>query len=284
VVSSPNSAIQQEVIDAVKRSLVSAPGPQPVLREIAVADYPAHDAPTPDLIVTIGTEAARTVLQKPPATKVFCAFLPEGSYQALVRSTAGGSAERVSALVLDQPFQRRMRLVMLALPQYTRLGVILGPQSRAQKSALLRAARNTGLTLRTEIVNSEKELIASVTRVLDDSDVLFAVPDPLVFNRSTAQSILLTSYRIGKPVVGYSRTYVTAGSLLALHSEPEQIGRQIVDSLRLHAAGGRLPPLQHPRYFSVEINHRVAHSLDLDLPGREQLQQQLAAENGEGAP
>jgi len=63
---------------------------------------------------------------------------------------------------------------------------------------------------------------------------------------------------------------------------PAQIGRQIGEELlAMHKKSGRpllLPEPGYPRYFSVEINERVARSLGL-APGRaEDLARRLADE------
>ncbi len=113
---------------------------------------------------------------------------------------------------------------------------------------------------------------------MDDADVLLAVPDPLVFNRHTAQSVLLTTYRLSKPVAAYSRTYVTAGALFSVYSTPAQIGRQIGEELlAMQDSPGRpLPAPGYPRYFSVEINERVARSLGIEPGQAEDLRRRLS--------
>src|SRR4030065_2385532 len=122
---------------------------------------------------------------------------------------------------------RQLRLIRLALPGRTRVGMVLGPDSQKSERELRRAATVAGIVPRMEQISDEKQLVGALHRVLDDADVLLAVPDALVFNRHTAQSMLLTTYRLGKPVAGYSRAYVTAGALFAVYSTPSQIGRHI---------------------------------------------------------
>ena len=146
---------------------------------------------------------------------------------------------------------------------------MLSQDSQKSEHELRRAAAVAGIVLRMEQIGDEKQLVGALHRVLDDADVLLAVPDPLVFNRNTAQSVLLTTYRMGKPVAGYSRAYVTAGALLAVYSTPAQIGRQIGEELlTMQVRPGRpLPAPGYPRYFSVEVNERVARSLGIE-PGQ----------------
>lgn len=278
VVVAERSAPHEEVLAAMRASLADALDRKIVLRVTAPADFgrsPANagDRRRPDLVVTIGTEAASAVLAGRQPVPVLCAFLPESSYDALLQARGPDAQPELalhSAIFLDQPLHRQMQLLRLALPRHTRIGVVLGPESRRSEATLQRAAIAAGRTLRVERIADEKQLIQALYRVMDEADVLLAVPDPLVFNRHTAQSVLLTTYRLGKPVAGYSRAYAGAGALLAVYSTPAQIGRQIGETLRAlaEAPGRALPPPRHPRYFSVEVNERVAHSLGLD-PGPE---------------
>ena len=116
-----------------------------------------------------------------------------------------------------------------------------------------------------------------LSELLADIDLLLTLPDPAVYNKRTIVSVLLSSYRQRVPVVGFSRAYVKAGALIALHSTPEQIGRQIAEALVHRLAHGRWPRagIQHPNYFDVAINARVARSLGIRLPQPQDLLHRL---------
>jgi ABC-type uncharacterized transport system substrate-binding protein len=287
-VTAAHSPAHAEVIAALRAKLDDAPERRVALRVTTVAELAQDtadggDRPAPDLILTVGTEAAAAVLHGQPAAPVYCSLLPQAAYSPLL---AGGErAPTSSALYLDQPVARQLRLIRLALPRLARIGVVLGPESRQGEAALRRAAAGLGLTLRVEVIHEERHLVGALHRVMDEADVLLAVPDPLVFNRHTAQSVLLATYRLGKPVVGYSRAYVGAGALLAVYSTPAQIGRQLGEWLLARPEpAGRLPPPRHPRYFSVDVNERVAHSLGYEIVPEEELARRLLEADKEDGP
>ncbi|HWR88406.1 MAG TPA: ABC transporter substrate binding protein [Acidiferrobacterales bacterium] len=273
VVMTEHGPAYEEVLGSMRATLANAQDKKLSLHAITTDEFTQDGARTPDrnapdLVVTVGTDAAMAVMQTQPAVPVYCSFLPQPAYAMLV-NRARGEQVRVSALYLDQPFVRQLHLIRLALPAHARIGVVLGPESRKNERALRNAVSAVGATLRVEQISDEKQLIGALHQVMDKADILLAVPDPLVFNRNTAQNVLLTTYRLGKPVAGYSRAYVTAGALLSVYSTPAQIGRQIGEELLAmqDRPGRALPAPGYPRYFSVEINERVARSLGIE-PGQ----------------
>jgi ABC-type uncharacterized transport system substrate-binding protein len=139
------------------------------------------------------------------------------------------------------------------------------------------AASEAKLELAAEKIGTAEELLPALQRVLADSDVLLAVPDPLVFNRGTVQSLLLATYRFQDPVFGFSHAYVRAGALASVYTTPEQAGWQ-AGELVLRVMGSRpvlLPPPEYPRYFSVSVNYQVARSLGLSVADEAELLRKL---------
>ena len=142
-----------------------------------------------------------------------------------------GGRQRTSAIYLDQPFERQVRLIRLAFPEVRRVGVLLGSDQSGLAGELGEVLRAQRLSLVHQTLAEKERLIGPLENVLSGADLLLAVPDPLVFNRNTAQSLFLTSYRYRVPVLGYSRSMTRAGALLSLHSSPAQIGHQTAEWL-----------------------------------------------------
>ncbi len=290
VVIPQKSSAHEEALAALRTSLADAHGNAGLLRVMTAAEFSengqrATDRKMPGLVVTLGTAAAAAVLMQKLPIPTYCTFLPQSAYTELV-NRAGGTRTQLSALFLDQPMARQLRLIRLALPGRPRVGMVLGPDSRKNERELRRAAAAAGIVLRLELISDEKQLVGALRRALDDTDVLLAVPDALVFNRRTAQSVLLTTYRLGKPVAGYSRAYVTAGALFAVYSTPAQIGRQIGEELLAmqNMPGRPHPATGYPRYFSVKVNERVAHSLGIEISRADDLARKLVGNSTEDSP
>jgi len=231
-----------------------------------------------DLIVPVGLKAAQAVAQLDLPGPVLAALLPRQGYEALFNH--GQAARRpVSALVLDQPWERQLALVRLALPKAERVGVLLGPGSQGQKGDLSRAAQQVGLRLNAATVSQASEVFVRQRELLRGNEVLLAVPDPLVLNPATLMSYLISAYRARVPIVGFSPSLAEAGALAAVYSTPEQIGRQLSELIveLAHGRSARPARLIYPRYFKVSVNRQVARSLELEIAPDDWLQRQLEA-------
>ena len=231
-----------------------------------------------DLVIPVGLKAAQAVAQLDPPGQVLAALLPRQGYEALFNH-AQAARRPVSALVLDQPWERQLALVRLALPRTERVGVLLGPGTQGQKGDLSRAAQQAGLRLSAATVSQAGEVFSRQRELLRGNEVLLAVPDPLVLNPTTLMSYLISAYRARVPIVGFSPSLVEAGALAAVYSTPEQIGRQLGELIVELANGRTARParLIYPRYFKVGVNRQVARSLELAIPPDDWLQRQLDA-------
>lgn len=217
-----------------------------------------------DLLVTVGVKAAEAAAAAAASAPTLNVLIPRESVESLAHTA---KLKNTSAIYLDQPLGRQFQLIKAALPARDQVGILLGPTSQDRLRELQSSARENHIKLNIREMSTEEQLLPALRKVLADSEVLLAVPDPLVFNRDTAQSVLLTSYRAQAPMFAFSKSYVTAGALAAVYSTPAQIGQQAGEIIRRYfqTGGGALPPPQYPKYFSVSVNYQVARSLGLAL-------------------
>ena len=219
-----------------------------------------------DFLVAVGVQALSQASKLDARLPVMGVLVPRPSFDTIL-SDSKRNPRTFSAILLDQPFSRQLALLKAIMPSAASAGVLLGPTSLQFGNDLQQAAGLQGLALLQENINESSELIPKLRRVLEGSPLLLAVPDPVVYNRETAQTILLTSYRYQKPVIGFSQAYVRAGALAAVYSTPRQIAKQAAEVVGRIAAKpqGGLPSPQLPKYFSVDINRQVARSLGIEL-------------------
>jgi ABC-type uncharacterized transport system substrate-binding protein len=184
---------------------------------------------------------------------------------------------RLSAIYLDQPFSRRFALIKHLIPNVKEVGVVLGPNTKQDKSSLVGIARAYGFRLNIEVIQNESQLVPALESVLKRSQVMLAVLDPLVFNRSNAQTVLLTAYRYRVPIIGISSAYIEAGALAAVYSTPEDIGKQVTMVIRRYFQQGqtKLPASQYSEYFSIKVNEPFARKLDIRIINNAELKRRL---------
>lgn len=224
-----------------------------------------------DVIIAAGSHTAATVLDR-FRRPTLAVMLSRGQWEAL-RTRHPQAA--VSAIFLDQPAERQMRLIAAVLPRGGRLGLLYSSESGEPDPELARAAAGAGLKLVSEGVAQAGEVIGGLERLLPNVDALLVLPDPVLSASNPARSILLTSYRFRRPIFAFSRAYVEAGALAAVFSTPEGVALDVADWLRKSGTGasaGRLPPARSAASCEVAVNRQVARSLNIGVPPDAQLQ------------
>jgi hypothetical protein len=108
----------------------------------------------------------------------------------------------------------------------------------------------------------------NINKVLDQmahAQVLLALPDRAVFTTENVRNILLSTYRHGQGVIGFSADMVKSGALATTYSDFQDINFQLVEIISAYPLGGDLPPPQFTRYIRTIVNEGVARSLNLTL-------------------
>ena len=271
-----DSPLQQAFVDTLAPALADAG------HEIGAMVRASAAAPTPgsgQVVVALGLEAAESAIGH-TELPVLAALISRRDAQRLIRDHG---TERIAAIVLDQPVERRLRLLKHLLPGVDSVVVLLGHTMESRRGELESAVRDAGLEARVAVVRDQSEIVGTLERLLDPRAALLTIPDPAVYNRDTVMGILLTTYRHRRPVIGFTAAYVRAGAVAAVFSEPQDIARQ---SARLLTAGASLEGfrrgLHAPAQFHVAINERVSRSLGLppqsELDVLERLRAQERAE------
>lgn len=228
-----------------------------------------------DLFISVGTKAYSRLLASNTRTPILATLIPRSTYFALTKDS-GREPGTTSAVFIEQSYKRSLDLVKITLPNRT-VGTLVGHHSVELYSQLQKEQQKSQQGIYLKKLAEGENMIAALEQVIAHSKVLIAFADREVSNRNTAQHILLTSYRYGVPVVAYSRAYVRAGAMMAVYSKPEQYAQQAAE-IAMHAIATGSTPLpapKYPKYFSVEVNRSVAHSLGIDLKPVSQIEQQL---------
>jgi ABC-type uncharacterized transport system substrate-binding protein len=270
VVLGEDSSAYREVAELLRKELA------PKAAVHVVAPGAAGPGREPDVVIAVGTRALSAVLESRNAP-IIATLVPRLSYERTLRTAKPLQNRWATAVFIDQPYGRQLNLISLILPGRQRIGVLATPEYEESVKLLAAAAQPRRFSIVSETVASPQNIYTGLVRVLGESDLLLALPDPGIFNAGTIHNVLLATYRAQQPVVGFSPAYVRAGALAALYSTPQQMAQQAAElALRaLNAAG--LPPPQYPRVFSVGVNTTVARSLGITVEDAAVLAAKLVA-------
>lgn len=284
IVSDNKNKVHEKIIKSIHKHLEQFPKNKIEIKEVdttTIEKSKTIDLNHKDLVVAVGTNATLAVVSKKTTTKILSAAIPKVSFEE-IRSRYGQSASSINqvklfALVLDQPLARRLDLIQEILPNTKSIGLVLGPATKNHANYYKTEIKRRNLVAHIKHVENADKIISSFDHVLNSSDVLLGLVDPLVFNRTSARNVLLTAYRWRVPLIGVSPAYVRAGAIAAVYSTPEQLGQQLAEKLAILARTGQstYPVVDFAKYFKVAVNYQVAESMSIFIDTEENLAEKL---------
>ena len=177
----PHSRAALELESLLKESLPN----HLKIRQMSVSDEEPLkvDAGPNDFILTIGTKAFADVVVQNTSTRLIAMLIPEETYHALLHANPRREG-KTSAVYIEQPVQRNLELVRVALPG-RKPGILLGPQSGTLEHQLNRVSKELNLPLYLKTLKPQENLVTALDQVLKNCNVLIAFADPEVSNPST---------------------------------------------------------------------------------------------------
>jgi putative ABC transport system substrate-binding protein len=229
----------------------------------------------PDLIITIGTQATRSVSREITRIPiVFSLVLVSGESEALAKQRP----PNVSGAAMDVPIAEQFARMKEVIPGLKRVGVIYNPKVTGETIQEARqAADTTGLSLVEVPVSAESEVIREVGGLKGRVDALWSVADSTVFTPRSVDSILLLTLRDGIPFVGLSPSFVRAGALLSFSCDYADVGAQSGE-IAVEILKGRSPgelPVVYPRHVSLFLNLNTARAIHLEVSEKIQAESQI---------
>ncbi|MCU7932817.1 MAG: hypothetical protein KZQ90_18645 [Candidatus Thiodiazotropha sp. (ex Codakia rugifera)] len=225
------------------------------------------------LVVTLGIKAAMYANDKLADSIVLSALIPK-------KSTTFYSPSAINPdqyyLYLDQPLHRSLLLIKALSDRFKSVGILLNTNDESSMKLLTTSADKLNFALGIEKINSTEQIGASLNRLLFNVDIMLAVPDTYIHNKSTVSNILLSTYRNRIPLIGFSSAYVKAGALAAIYSSPEDIAFQVRDNIiDIYSDNAISNRTQMAKYFSILFNSEVARSLGFPIKSVTKLKEEI---------
>lgn len=200
--------------------------------------------------IAIGPVALRRAVTQRTEGMVFSAYT---SSQVLHQVIAKVDEPYISGIYAEPAPADQLQLVALLYKRPVAVAAIASTEAEFLSSLV------PGLLI--ERLPEEGGDINQALNRVAQAPVLLAWPDRAVFNSENVRNILLSTYRHGQGVIGFSADMVSSGALATTYSTPEDINLQVAEALRQYAATGELGPPQFPRYFRTAVNEGLARSL-----------------------
>ena len=266
IVSIPKNGAHQRFISSFRVEL-SRIFPGINIDEKSLDEYDSSN--NSSLIVTLGSRAFREVTHQPG--KMFHALI---SHELFKEYYPGDRANKYH-LAFNQTQERMLRLHAIALPQSRDIGLLQRYPAPEQISELTREAAKFGKRIVIEAVGDD--FSENLSNLLSKVDSLLLLPDSKVINRSTINSLVLESYHKEIPILGYSKSLVKAGAMLALYSTPEQLGEDAAELVDRIISGKQVPITNYPKQFKVSVNYKLSRVYGISIPSENELHDKIAA-------
>lgn len=277
LVKSDSTPSYQQFSAALNKALVENNADVTLVESQAKSTPQSGNGKKIDLVIAVGMRAAELAITEShePLLNV---MIPRTGYEALREKYFSQHLPKaVSAIYLDQPWDRQLKFIQAALPNHNIVGVLYSSDTPMVLPRLPR-----GMSLNAKSVRSTETLFAALENILNSSDVLLVIPDSEIYSSGNVRNILLASYRQKVPLIGISQAYVNAGAICAIFSTPEQLAEQVAKAIVSFARDRRLPDSQYPESFSIGINQQVARSLGIEMASPDVIRERMnkAGEGG----
>ncbi|HET8704847.1 MAG TPA: hypothetical protein VFM46_00985, partial [Pseudomonadales bacterium] len=221
------------------------------------------------LRISVGRGGLERALASDSKLPLLSVFVWSSSYHAL-KVQRSGDPGAISAVFADPDPVIQLELAKAFSGDKEKVATLVSSDTTP---AVQRAEKSP---LKVEVqVTDRKNLFKSLRQVSADAPLFLAIPDPELFNGETSGSVIETLFDQRKAVIGYSPAFVKAGALATVHSEPEELTRQIREVLTQFKRDHRLPAERYPKYFKLAINERVARWLNYSVPDQTTLLNKL---------
>ncbi|MES9830337.1 MAG: ABC transporter substrate binding protein [Candidatus Thiodiazotropha sp.] len=225
------------------------------------------------VIVTLGLKAAAYARQYLNEHIVFSALIPKDNN---IHSDDGSDTPDHYYLYLDQPQHRSLLLINALSDSFRNVGVVISSNDETVEKTLIQSASELELNLNIEKIDDANQIGTSLNRLLYNVDILLAVPDTKIHNKTTVSNILISAYRKRIPLIGFSSAYVKAGALAAVYSSPEDIAFHVRDNIvKIYSEEKINNREQCAEYFSILFNSEVARSLDFPTKSINKLEETM---------
>jgi putative ABC transport system substrate-binding protein len=224
-----------------------------------------------DVLIAANPAAALAAKKATASIPIVLVHTPDPVQLGLVTSLGrpGGNITGTTSLSADLS-AKQLELLMEAIPQASRVAVLLNPLNPWHPLALKgaeRATRSLRLHLQSVEVRAGENLEGAFTAMTKErADAVLVLSDPMTYFHRARIADLATKRRL--PTMHGVRGYVDVGGLMSYWASQADLYRRVVsyvDRILKGAKPGDLP-IEQPTRFELVINMKTARALGLTIP------------------
>ena len=212
------------------------------------------------IIITLGSKAFSKVWNLVNNESIFSLLVSQEKIRRVLAESK--NTNKLSGLYLEQSIARQVELAQHLIPGIRSIGFLTTPDNKPALDRQLEAIKSQ-LSFDIKQVNDQSSLASSLSYLVRNNELLIALSEPKIYNRSSLKNILLSSYRNNVPLIGLNKAFVDAGSLAAVYSDIEQFSKETTEIMSTASRSRSLPDINYSKYFNIAINQKVARSLGL---------------------
>lgn len=224
-------------------------------------------ASRPDLILALGTRAAREVATLEKEIPIIYSMVLDSPARP-GHDTELPTQPNLTGASLNIPLQVQLEHIHTLFPSARHIGIISDPsRTRSIVESAKIIAPDYDVALHVEWVEDEGDVPDAVRALTESIDVLWMLPDETVITPRSSRFIIFELIKAGVPIMGLSSAYVKAGAVIALDCDYEDIGRQSGE-LAVRVLAGQSPASlaeTAPRVFTLAVNDKVRDHLRVEM-------------------
>lgn len=215
-------------------------------------------ASPPDLIFTVGTQAALAVQSQAAGIPfVYCMVVDPPTL-----GLGGGG------VVMEAHPAKQIAFIRESFPHMKRIGVIHSTERNQGPVRLFRDISRQDPSVVLVQADSPEQMSKAIQKLSKEADCLLMVADATLYSPQTITQIILQTLQLGLPLIAVSPSFVKAGALAALYPDYEENGMLAAQAAGRFFRGESLKSMQilWPERCLSAVNLIVANRLNISVP------------------
>ncbi len=214
----------------------------------------------PDLVLTLGTSAARAIKEGGEGLPFVYGMIVDPPSIGIV--TGGATMEVRPSEQLD--------FIRANFPSFKKVGVIHSTARNREVVRLLQEEKPPDIELKMITADTPEEMNKAIGTLSKEADCLLMVSDSLLYSPQIATQIILDTLRCNLPIIAVSPSFVKAGALAAVYPDFKGNGIVAADVAIRFFAGESLSsiPIQWAGRTRTSVNQIIAQRLRIAIKAK----------------